>query len=105
MSPNMIKIIGFGSAALVLGALVAGCGQAPSEQDLSDSILVAAKAQPGIDLTQSEAACMSKLIFSANLSETSLEGLTVDFANPTVSASDKDQIKPLVDRAAVECAE
>lgn len=88
-----------------LSLLLVGCGSGPSQQDLTVSILEAAtQADPVIELTEDEAACIASKLLESDLSDTTLEGLADDFDRPTVLESELDDVGPLVTGAALSCA-
>ncbi len=85
--------------------LLASCGSTPSQEDLTDAILIAAaEADPVIELSEQEASCIAAQLLESDLSDTTLEGLAEDFESPTVLESELNDVGPLVTKAALNCA-
>ncbi len=95
----------FITVVAVVSVLVAGgCASRPTGEDLTNSIIRAADADPSINLTNEEATCISERLLDAELSDTTLEGLAENFDQPKVLAAEQDRIEPLVTEAAIICA-
>ncbi|MCP3991301.1 MAG: hypothetical protein GY724_19655 [Actinomycetia bacterium] len=84
--------------------VLAGCGASrPSQQELTDAIIVATSAEPSIDITAEQAGCIAATLLASDLSDTTLEGLAKDFDNPQVLEDELDLVEPLVAEAARGC--
>ncbi|MGI9612126.1 MAG: hypothetical protein ACR2QO_04400 [Acidimicrobiales bacterium] len=91
-------------ALLAAGALVvSSCASRPSNEELTEAILEATQADPGIDITADQAACIAGLLLESNLSDTTLSGMAEDFDNPEVLQTELDQVEPQVTAAALAC--
>ena len=97
---NRIRIVGLSIACMA--GLVA-CATRPSEQELTDAIILATDAEPGIDLTPAEAACIASELLLSDLSDTTLSGLAKDFDNPEVLETELNDVEPQVLAAAAAC--
>ncbi len=83
--------------------LLAGCASRPSQEELTNAIIVATDAEPSIDLTAEQAACIATSLLASDLSDTTLDGLAKDFDNPRVLEEELDLVEPLVAEAASAC--
>ena len=83
--------------------LLAGCASRPSHQELTDAILTATDAEPDIDLSAEEAACIATALLASDLSDATLSGLAEDFDNPLVLEEELDLVESLVSEAADAC--
>ena len=92
-------VAGLMAASLVL----AGCASRPSQQELTDAILVATAARPEIEVTPTEASCIASALLNSDLSDTTLNGLAEDFDNPQVLDAEIDRVAPLIAEAASAC--
>ena len=97
---NRIRIVGLSIACMA--GLVA-CATRPSAQELTDAIIIATLAEPGIDLTPAEAACIASELLNSDLSDTTLSGLAKDFDNPEVLETELNDVEPQVLAAAAAC--
>lgn len=95
------RTIGIVAAGAVL---LSACASRPSEEDLTNAILTATNADPTIDVTDTQAACIASVLLESDLSDTTLSGLAEDFDNPEVLQTEIDQVEPLVTSAALSCA-
>jgi len=93
----MIGVVAAGS--LLLGA----CASRPSEGELTSAIRTAIDADPNVELTDEQAACIARVLLESNLSDTTLSGLAEDFDNPEVLQTEIDDVEPLVTQAAQSC--
>jgi len=92
-------------AALAAGALlISACASRPSNEDLTNAILVATDADPTIDITPEQASCIAGLLLESNLSDTTLSGMAENFDNPEVLQTELDQVEPQVTAAALACS-
>jgi hypothetical protein len=92
-------------AALAAGVLlVTSCASRPSDEELTNAILTATDADPNVDLTPEQAACIAGLLLQSDLSDTTLSGLAEDFDNPEVLQTELDDVEPLVTAAALACS-
>ena len=92
--------------ALVVGACaigVAACATTPTQDELTEAILVATNAEPNVELTSEQAACIAAELLNSGLSDTTLSGLAEDFDNPEVLETEVDDVEPLVTAAALAC--
>ena len=91
-------------AALAAGVLlVSSCASRPSSEELTEAILVATEADPNIEITSEQAACIAGLLLESNLSDTTLSGMAENFDNPEVLQTELDQVEPQVTAAALAC--
>lgn len=89
---------------LAAGALlVSSCASRPSSEELTEAILVATAADPNIDITSEQAACIAGLLLESDLSDTTLSGMAENFDNPEVLQTELDQVEPQVTAAALAC--
>jgi PBP1b-binding outer membrane lipoprotein LpoB len=90
---------------LIIGCLLVlvGCATRPSHQELTDAILTATEAEPDIDLSAEEAACIATALLASDLSDTTLSGLAEDFDSPQVLEEELELVEPLVSEAANAC--
>jgi hypothetical protein len=96
-----IRIVGC-IAGLALA--VTACASRPTEDELTTAILTAADADATVELDETQARCIAQfLLDESELSDTTLAGLAEDFDNPQVLETEVDQVKPLVEQAAVAC--
>ena len=92
-------------AALAAGALLlVSCASRPSEEDLTTAILTATEADPNIEISGEQAACIARLLLESNLSDTTLSGMAEDFDNPEVLQTELDDVEPQVTAAALACS-
>lgn len=94
----MIGVVAAGS--VLLGA----CASRPSQEELTTAIRTAIDADPTVELTDEQAACIAQLLLESNLSDTTLSGLAEDFDNPEVLQTEIDDVEPLVTQAAQSCS-
>lgn len=83
--------------------LIAGCASRPSQEELATAIRTAIDADPTVDLTDEQAACIAGVLLESDLSDTTLSGLAEDFDNPEVLQTEIDDVEPLVTQAAQTC--
>ena len=90
---------------MLAGALLlAACATTPSEEELTEAILIATNAEPSVNLSSEQAACIARELLASNLSDTTLSGLAEDFDNPEVLETEVDDVEPLVTAAAAACS-
>ncbi len=91
-------------ALLAGGALLlSACASRPSEEDLTTAILTATNADPNVEVSQVQAACIARVLLESDLSDTTLSGLADDFDNPEVLQTEINDVEPLVTAAALSC--
>lgn len=92
-------------ATVAAGALlVTSCASRPSTDELTNAILSATDADPSIEITAEQAACIASLLLESDLSDTTLSGMAEDFDNPEVLQTELDDVEPQVTAAALACS-
>jgi hypothetical protein len=86
-----------------LALAVTACASRPTEDELTGAILTAADADATVELNDEQARCIAQHLLDSDLSDTTLAGLAEDFDQPQVLQTEVDQVKPLVEQAAVAC--
>ena len=89
--------------AIATMGVLAGCANRPTVDELANSILTAAEADPTVDVTAEEAQCIAARLLESDLSDTTLAGLADDFDQPEVLAAEADRVEPQVAEAAEAC--
>lgn len=91
--------------ALLAGGvlMLSACASRPSEEDLTNAILTATNADPSVEVTEVQAACIARVLLESDLSDTTLSGLAEDFDNPEVLQTEINDVEPLVTTAALSC--
>ena len=84
--------------------LATSCASRPSTDELANAILTATEADPSIELTAEQAACIAGMLLESNLSDTTLSGMAEDFDNPEVLQTELDDVEPEVTAAALACS-
>jgi hypothetical protein len=97
-----IRIVGC-VIGVALALTVTGCASRPTTEELTNSILTAASADTAVELSQEQASCIAQTLLDSDLSDTTLAGLAEDFDNPQVLQTEVDDVKPLVESAALQC--
>lgn len=95
--------IGFAAVGLATVGLLAGCANRPTVDELTNSILTAANADPTVEVSTNEAKCIAEQLLDGDLSDTTLSGLADDFDQPEVLAAEADRVEPRVADAAEAC--
>lgn len=88
---------------LAIGLLVTSCASRPSADELADAILISATTNSSAQVTPEQALCIANELLATNLSDTTLQGLAEDFANPTVLGTEENDVGPAVSAAALVC--
>lgn len=83
--------------------VLAGCANRPTTDDLTNSIILAAEADPTVTLTAEQARCMADWLINSDLSDTTLDGLAANFDEPEVLSAEVNRIEPAVADAAASC--
>jgi len=89
--------------SLVMLPLLAACATVPTEAELAKSIIDAAAQDPNLVLTPEQATCISQQILASGLSDTTLDGLADNFAQPDVLGTEVGRIADTVTAAATAC--
>ena len=97
---STIRVIGVLVAA-VIG--LSACASRPSEEDLTNAILVATNADPDVDVSDVYAACIASELLGSSLSDTTLSGLAENFDSPEVLETEINAVEPAVTAAALAC--
>ncbi len=93
------------AAIMAAAALLASsCASRPSSDELTNAILTATEADPDLDITTAQAACIAGVLLESNLSDTTLSGMAEDFDNPEVLQTELDDVEPQVTAAALACS-
>ena len=99
---STIRAIGVLAAAVVA---LSGCASRPSEEELTEAILVATNADPNVDVTELQAACIASEQLGSSLSDTTLSGLAENFDSPEVLEAEINAVEPAVTAAALACSQ
>jgi PBP1b-binding outer membrane lipoprotein LpoB len=93
------------SLALIalLALLLTACASRPSEEELTEAILAAASADADVELDEEQAACIARQLIDSDLSDTTLAGLAENFDAPQVLQTEVDEVKAMVEEAALTC--
>lgn len=98
-----MKVLRSVGIALCAAVVLTACATEPSQDELTEAILVATNADPDLDLTEAQARCIAGELLASNLSDTTLAGLAEDFDSPEVLETEVDDVEPLVAAAAIAC--
>ena len=84
---------------------VSGCASRPSAEELAQSIRNASLEDPASDVSLEHANCVADyLLNNTELSDTTLSGLTQDFATPKILGTETGSVVEIVNVASAQCS-
>ena len=98
---SRVRVVAIVAAAALLAS---ACASRPSADELTNAILTATDADPSIEITTEQAACIATVLLESDLSDTTLSGMAEDFDNPEVLQTELNDVEPQVTAAALACS-